>query len=84
MTITQDDLTAFHQFATAKLAASPVESLSELVDIWEMEHPSPELYAQNVAAIRAALRDMENGDTGEPAEQVIEEIRAEIDRRYKI
>jgi hypothetical protein len=46
-----------------------------------MEHPSPEVYAQDVAAIRAAIRDMENGDRGRPAGQVVEELRGELDRR---
>jgi hypothetical protein len=78
MAITNDDLAAFHQFAEARLARRGVESLHELVDIWEQEQPTPELHAQNVAAVRAAIRDMENGDTGRPAEKVVEELRSEL------
>jgi hypothetical protein len=46
-----------------------------------MEHATPELHAQNVAAVQAAIRDMENGDTGQPAKKVIEELRDELDVR---
>jgi len=78
MAITKDDLAAFHQFAESALASRGAESLQELVEIWELEHPTPELHAQNVAAVQAALRDMENGDTGRPAERVLEELRTEL------
>ena len=78
MAITKDDLDAFHQFAEATLASRDAESLHELVDIWEIEHASPELHAQNVAAVQAAIRDMQNGDTGRPARNVIEELRSEL------
>ena len=78
MAITSDDLNAFHHFAEARLTSDGAESLQELVDIWEIEHPTPELHAQNVAAVRAAIRDMENGDTGRPAGKVLEELRTEL------
>lgn len=78
MAITKDDLAAFHHFAESTLASRGVESLQELVDIWEVEHPTPELHAQNVAAVQAAIRDMENGDTGRPVERVVEELRSEL------
>jgi hypothetical protein len=76
--ITAGDLIAFHQFAQARLASRGAESLYELVDIWEIEHPTPELHAQNVAAVQAAIRDMKNGDSGRPAGTVLEELRAEL------
>jgi len=49
----------------------------------EHSHSGPELAAdsihqQNVAAIRAAVNDMHNGDTGCPAHLVVEELRAEL------
>ncbi len=78
MGITKDDLAAFHQFAESTLASRGAESLHELVEIWELEHPTPELHAQDVAAVQAALRDMENGDIGRPAERVLDELRAEL------
>jgi hypothetical protein len=81
MAITSDDLQAFHQFAQERLTSDGAESLQELVDLWEIEHPKPDVHAQNVVAVRAALRDMENGDEGRPANQLIEELRAELASR---
>jgi hypothetical protein len=81
MAITTDDLQAFHRFAQERLTNDGAESLQELVDLWETEHPKPDAHAQNVAAVRAALRDMENGDQGRPAELLLEELRAELASR---
>ena len=82
MAITKQDLDAFHQFAEATIADRRTESLHELVEIWESEQTTPELHRENVAAVRAAIRDMENGDKGRPAADVIQELRTEIaDRR---
>lgn len=83
MAVTNDDLNAFHDFAAARLASGGAENLHELVDIWEIENTSPELRAQNMAAIQAAIRDMENGDSGRPAKIVIEELRNELANRRK-
>jgi hypothetical protein len=81
MAVTPDDLNAFHQFAEATLATRGADSLRELFDIWEIEHPSPIVRDQNLTAIRSAIRDMENGDAGRPATKVIEELRSELDDR---
>jgi hypothetical protein len=78
MAITTDDLCAFYHFAQAMLASGGAQSLHELVDIWEIEHSTPELHAQNVAAVQAAIRDMQNGDTGRPGANVLDELRAEL------
>jgi hypothetical protein len=81
MALTNDDLNAFHDFAVAKLASQGAENLQELVDWWETEYPLPEARKQNLAAVRAAIRDMENGDTGRPAEIVLHELRDELANR---
>lgn len=78
MALTKDDLDAFHQFAEAKLASRGAESLQELVDIWDIEHPTTELRTSDVTAIRAAIRDMENGDARRPARQAVQELRSEL------
>ncbi|MGD9635789.1 MAG: hypothetical protein AB7G28_21920 [Pirellulales bacterium] len=78
MSITSDDLNAFHRFAVTTIADRGADSLQELVDLWELENADPQLHAENVAAVRAALRDMENGDKGRPAHLVIDELRAEL------
>lgn len=81
MAITSDDLNAFHRFAQSHLTNDGAESLRDLVDLWETVNSAPQLHAQNVAAIQAAIRDMENGDTGRPATKILEEMRAELAAR---
>jgi hypothetical protein len=81
MAITNDDLNAFHHFAEVTLANRGAETLQELVDLWELEHPAPQLHGENVAAVRAAIRDLENGDAGRPAHLVIDEMRTELASR---
>ena len=78
MAITKHDLDAFREFAESKLSKLSAESLHELVDIWEVEHQSPDVALQNKAAVEAAVRDMQNGDRGRPATIVIDELRAEF------
>jgi hypothetical protein len=84
MALTTHDLNAFHQFAEAALANRGVETLHELVELWELEHPVPTLHSENVTAVRAAIRDMENGDTGRPARMVLDEMRAELAGRVSV
>jgi hypothetical protein len=81
MAITKADLSAFHRFAEDRLANRGAESLQELVDLWELEHPTAELHAQNVAAVQAAIREMENGELGRSATKVVEELRTELAAR---
>jgi hypothetical protein len=78
MAITSDDLNAFHRFAIAQVSSAGAESLQESVEVWERDHVSVAHHAQNFAAVGAAIRDMENGDTGRPANIVIGELRAEL------
>jgi len=81
MAITNDDLNAFHHFAQVALATRGADSLQELVALWELDHPAPQMHAENLVAVRAAIRDMENGDKGRPARLVVDELRAELAAR---
>lgn len=83
MSVTTDDLNAFHRFAQERLTSDGADNLHELVEMWEMEHFSAEMHAEDVAAVRAAIRDMESGDRGRPAGKVIEEMRAELAQRRR-
>jgi hypothetical protein len=77
MSVTKRDLEGFVRFAEVRIATGGVASLAELFDIWESEHPSPELHALNVAAIKAALQDIQGGDLGRRATSVLDELRGE-------
>ena len=53
---------AFRRFVGAELANGERDlSPEELVDEWRQLHPTPEQAATDLAVIRAAVRDMENG-----------------------
>ena len=77
-----EELQAFHQFLGRKLQERGGEAISpeEAVELWRFEHPSPEDHARSVAEIREALDDMEAGDAGRPAGEVLAEIR----RKYNL
>jgi hypothetical protein len=81
MSLSIDELNAFHRFAETLLASRETDCLQELVDIWEIEHLSPEVLDQNRSAVRAALRDMASGDSGRPAKLVVNELRSEFATR---
>jgi hypothetical protein len=78
MSVSSDDLNAFYRFAEARLTSERAENLHQLVDLWESEHPTAEVHAENVAAVQAAIRDMEAGDPGRPAGKLVEELRVEL------
>ena len=78
MAVTEEDLQAFNRFAKEKLNNGGADNLHELVDSWEVEHLTREEHAENVAAVQAALRDMDSGDTGRPAGEISKELRSEL------
>ena len=76
MTI-QEELDQFHQFASRQLAAGGQDlSLDDLYGLWCCENLSPEELASSVAAVRAAIADMEAGDVGIPVEEHLAGLRA--------
>ena len=79
MSVTTEQIDSFHRFATNRLKnGSEGLSMDELYDEWRTQHFSPEEIHENVLAVRAAIRDMENGDTGQDADDVIAELRDEL------
>jgi hypothetical protein len=71
------ELSQFREFIAKKIAEgeqsiSPEEALEE----WRALNPTTEELAESVAAVRQALADMEAGDTGEPLDDLLAEIRA--------
>ncbi len=74
-----DELQAFHRFLTDKLdQGGPRPSPEEVLDEWRDLNPDPEIDEVEVAAMQEALTDMANGDLGQPADEVLKEIRAEF------
>lgn len=74
---TQEQIDSFHRFATEQLQnGGKDKSVDELYDQWRFENQSPEEFEENVAAIQGAIDDMNAGDTGRDAEEVIAEVRS--------
>lgn len=77
--IAQEQLDSFHRFASEQIEEGPTPlSLEELVEQWHIDQRSPGVHAADIAAIREALDDMNAGDTGEPAEEVVRALRKAI------
>ena len=76
---TQEQIDSFYRFATEQLARDGSQkSVDELYDQWRFENLTPEDMAENVAAIQASIDDMNNGETGRDAGEVIRELRDEF------
>ena len=79
MTTTEQELESFTQFARSHLGGGGSEpSLDELFDLWRTENPSDADYAENVAAIAAAIQDFHRGDRGRPAGEFSRQLRQEL------
>ena len=76
---TQEQIDSFYRFATEQLASGDSEkSIDELYDQWRYENLTPEELKENVAAVQAAIDDMNAGDTGRDAARVEQELRDEL------
>ena len=79
MATTGEELDRFAEFARQRLGNGGSQlSLDELFDLWRSENPSDELYAENVAAVNAAIDDFRKGDRGKPAGEHSDELRREF------
>jgi hypothetical protein len=79
MSKTLSELETFYQFAKAKLSNDGADSLEELLDLWRIEHPTPEEVADIQQAIREGIADLKAGRY-RPAEDVVRDIR----RKYNL
>lgn len=74
-----NELSEFHQFLGRQLDESDEQlSPEEALDLWRSENPDPDLHTRNVAAVREAIADMQSGDKGRPAKEVLQEIRDDL------
>jgi hypothetical protein len=76
---TREQIDSFYRFATEQLASVGSEkSIDELYDQWRYENPAPDELKESVAAVQAAIDDMNAGDTGRDAARVEQELRDEL------
>lgn len=75
MPATQEELNAFHEFASEQLRNGGAElSLDELYEQWRLENPTPREQTDIHASIQRGLADVEAGRY-EPADKVMRELR---------
>lgn len=74
------ELREFHSFVQVKLGSDEARELSpeDVLAEWRGLHPTSGELTDSVTAIRRALADMQAGDHGRPAEDVVAEIRRRL------
>ena len=76
MAATTRELQSFYEFVEQRLHARTCDrSLDDLFSEWRACNPTPEELEANALAVRASLRDMDEGDTGRPIDEFAAEFR---------
>jgi hypothetical protein len=76
MSTAVQDLQNFYRFADGRLRDQNGEhSLDELYAEWRAQNPTAKEVRENVLAVRASLRDMDQGIIGRPIEEFEREFR---------
>jgi hypothetical protein len=79
MSTTEHDIASFTNFALQKIESGQNDlTIDELFDQWRIENPSDELYAENVAAVQASIRDFKAGERG----TIVGEHSAQLRREF--
>ena len=80
MATAEDELQDFNQFVRQRLrTGDPSEvQLSQLMDEWQLLHPSDAQNRENVDAVNAAIDDFKHGDRGEPAGRLTQKLRVSL------
>lgn len=77
---TRDEINSFASFAFGRLDDGNTDlSMDELYDMWRRENPDPAAFAENAAAVQAAIDDFNRGDRGGPAGELSRNLRRTID-----
>jgi len=81
MAATSQELQSFYQFAEQRLQNGRCDlSLDDMYGEWRACNPTSDELETNVLAVRAALRDLDAGEKGQP----INEFITEFERRNGI
>lgn len=74
-TIAQVD--SFHRFAITRLSVVGNDySMDELLELWRLEHLSPEELAESVAALKSAFAELDNEDAWVDVDDHLAELRS--------
>ena len=76
MSSISDDLQSFSQFVELQLRTREgTDTLDDLYAEWRASNPTPEQLEKDTLAVKASLRDLENGITDRPIEEFEREFR---------
>ncbi len=80
MTTAEEDLQDFNLFVRQRLSETDTTNISlvELMEEWQLRHPTDQQYAENVAAVNAAIEDFKSGDRGKPTGELTRELRESL------
>lgn len=74
MKATREQLDNFYAFAMSELEmADPDTSLDAIYWNWRLENPTPEEFADTVAKLKVACAELEAGEEGVPAREMLRE-----------
>ncbi|WP_339747240.1 hypothetical protein [uncultured Rubinisphaera sp.] len=76
---TQEELEYFYYYASQKLSSGDREfSLRELFNQWQARSSDSAIHQTDLAAIRASLEDLNQGESGQDADVVINKLRQQF------
>lgn len=75
MTVAEQEFESFTRFARQQLSERGDVSLEVLVELYRLKDRSDRGRDEDIAAVRAALRDFEEGEVGMPFDQFVREFR---------
>ncbi len=75
---TEDDLENFARFVQQRLQQDSELKLPELFDLWMLRNPNSDDFAENIAAVNAAVEDFLQGERGTPAGEDSRKLRDEF------
>ena len=78
MSTIESDLKSFTQFVLQRSSDEPELTLTELFDLWLLQNPTEEDYAENVAAINASINDFLQAERGTRAGVHSRQLRREF------
>jgi hypothetical protein len=79
MSTTEQDIASFNNYVRLRIESGDRDlTIDELFDQWRIENPSDEQYAENVAAIKASIRDFQSGERGSTAGEHSAQLRREF------
>jgi len=79
MATIQEQLDSFNRFVAERTTTEVDEyTIDQLYDLWRINNPTDAEHAENVAAVKASLEDLANGERGRPASEVSDDIRKEL------